>query len=255
MKTSLSTKVLIATGVILVMWHLKVATSAKTRLSGLFMAKPAQPGYVWADLINADSRFFWDISDVKWKTGIAHPEFKAISAEKQGDWKPQPGYVFIDKSVDLSTNWEAGLLHPDFMAWSDKNEGAWMPVAGYKFVYTDGEITNAVWDPNRRYDDLKLVSLSQQDQYNPYPGYQFIEPSKSLKVVWVPGLVSSDNAQLMAGSREGSWIVANPRSPLYRSGGARGSRFGRRLGRAAENGAVRGVENGVQGAVERAFRF
>lgn len=230
MKTTTTTKILIATCMLVLVWHLKIATSAQTRLAGLFMAKPGQPGYVWSDIGNADSRFFWDVSEVKWKTGLLHPEYNVISAEKHDDWLPQPGYTFINKSKNLTVVWQAALLHPDFMALSDKNEGDWVPVAGYKLVHKDGELIDADWDPNKRYDDLKVISQSQQDHYKPFPGYQLIEPGKSLKVAWIPGMVNSDNPALMAGSQEGSWVVANRQSPLYRSARS-GNTFGKRLTR------------------------
>lgn len=239
MKTSLTTKVLLATGLLALLWHLKIATSAKTKIAGLFMAKPGQPGYVWSDIGNADSRFFWDIAEVKWRARMPHPGFSVVSADKQGDWLPKPGYIFVNKAIDLTTVWQSDQLHPDYMALSDKSEGNWLPVSGYKFVYKDGEIMTTVWEPNKRYDALKIVTLTQQDQYKPFPGYKFIEPGKSLKVAWMPGLVSSDNPRLMAGTQEGSWVVTTLRSPVYRTTtDGSGNTFGKRLARRMANRAA-----------------
>ncbi len=242
---SLTNKVAIATGLLLVLWHIQVATSSKTRLSGLFMAKPGQPGYVWNDLGNVESRFFWDIADIRWKTGQPHPTFRVEAGEQPGVWVPQPGYTFVNKSVDLTVIWQADLQHPRFMGFSDKNEGAWTPVAGYKFVYKDGEIVDAVWEPNKRIDNLKISTLVQRDRYQPFPGYQFIEPDESLKVVWVPRMINTSNSQLMAGTQEGSWVVANQGSYAYRSRRG-GTAFGRQVGNAAKRGVARGVEHGVE---------
>ena len=252
MKTNLPTKILLAVGVIVLLWHLQVATSAKTRVAGPFLAKPAKPGYVWDDIPTNAARFFWDLSGIKWKAGVDHPDFNAESAEKEGSWNPRPGYSFVNKSIDLTTVWEAGLLHPDFMAWSDKNEGAWIPVAGYKFIYTDGEISGAEWDPNKRYDDLKISSLAEKDGYKPFPGYQFIEPGKSLKVVWTPGMVNYENGRLVAGAQEGSWTINNG-GVRYASGSSSGTGYIKnRIVRRMVN---RAADRGVDRAVDRVFGY
>ncbi|MBO0933840.1 hypothetical protein [Fibrella aquatilis] len=201
-----SQKVAGAVVLLLLLWHVQVATSSKTRLSGPFMAKPGQPGYVWADLNNADSRFFWDLADLRWKAGIPHPNFRAESAEQLGEWVPQPGYTFVNKARDLTAVWVAGLTHPRYKGVSDKTEGTWKPEPGYKFVYKDGEILDAVWMPNVRVDEYKLLTLSPQGKYKPYPGYRFLQPGQSLQLVWVPGMVNYDNTRLTAGNTEGSWI-------------------------------------------------
>jgi hypothetical protein len=254
MNMSFTTKIALAVGAICLIWHIYVATAAKTKLAGLFLAKPGQAGYVWRDVGTSDSRFFWDLADLRWKPGLHHPEFNAMAGEQTGQWVPQPGYVFVDQSIDLTTLWKADELHPDFMAWSDKNEGSWKPVAGYRFTYSNGEISGTVWEPNKRYDDLKITTLVPPDQYKPFAGYQFVEPGKSLTVAWTPGLASTDNPRLMAGTAEGSWVVSDPASPRYRgSSGGGGTRFGRRLRGAAEDGAVNGVRSGVERAVSRLF--
>jgi hypothetical protein len=252
MKTSMTTKILLAFGAICLVWHIFIATSAKTKLAGLFLAKPGQPGYVWKDIGTTDSRFFWDLADLKWKTGLKHPDFNAMAGEQTGQWLPKPGYVFVDKTTDLTSIWLADQHHPDYMAVSGKSEGEWVPIPGYKFTYHDGELSGTNWDPNRRYDNLKIMSLTVQEQYKPYAGYQFIEPGKSLKVAWTPGLVSSDNRQLMAGAAEGTWVVANPSHPRYRAYEPDGKTFGKRLARRA---ATRATDRFVDRAVDRAFGF
>jgi hypothetical protein len=209
----------IAIGVIAlaVFWHILVAMTNQITVSGLFLSKPADPGYVWADVGNPDSRFFWQITAVRWQAGIKHPEFNAKTAQTVGEWQPLPGYQFTDRSKGLETTWEAGLLHSDYMAWSDEVEGKWIPVTGYRFVYQGDTFVESAWDPGKRYDDLKVISLPEKDNYKPFAGYSFVEPGKSLKVIWTPGLVNSDNARLVAGTKEGTWKV-NP-SPSRRSDG------------------------------------
>jgi hypothetical protein len=192
-----------------VVWHLIVAMTASTKVCGLFLAKPSDPGYVWVDADHADSRFFWQITGVKWQAGLNHPEFNAETSETIGSWNPLPGYTFTDKAKGLETVWESGLLHPDYMAWSDDVEGKWIPVTGYRFIYKDDTFVESVWDPGKRYDDLKVISMLEKDQYKPFAGYTFVEPGKSLKVIWMPGLVNSDNPKLVAGTKEGTWKVNN----------------------------------------------
>ena len=102
------------------------------------------------------------------------------------------------------------------MAWSDDVEGQWIPVTGYKFIYEGDTFIDTVWDPNKRYDDLKIISMAEKDHYNPFPGYTFVEPGHSLKVVWTPGIINYENARLAAGVSEGTWIVNNS-SPQYAS--------------------------------------
>ena len=200
--------------VLAVLWHIAVAVTGPTAVCGLFLAKPADPGYVWADADNTDSRFFWQKTSVKWLSGQPHSEFNAESTEREGIWNPMPGYEFVDKTQGLNTVWKIGLLHPDYMAWSDDVEGNWIPVTGYRFIYEGDSFVDSVWDPNKRYDDLKVISLPDQDRYKPFPGYKFLEPGKSLKVVWTPGLINSDNPKLIAGASEGSWKI-NSRPGRY----------------------------------------
>lgn len=201
--------------VLIMFWHIAIALTHRLTLGGPFMAKPSEPGYVWTDADNAESRFFWQSKAVKWLVGQPHPEFNAEAGEQEGSWNPMPGYAFVDKTQGLSTVWKAGLLHPDYMAWSDDVEGKWIPVTGYRFIYEGDTFADSVWDPNQRYDDLKVISLPEKDRYKPFPGYKFIEPGTSLKVVWVPGLLNSDNPKLIAGTNEGSWKVNA--TPGYRS--------------------------------------
>jgi hypothetical protein len=128
------------------------------------------------------------------------------------------------------------------MAWADHDEGMWIPVTGYKFVYEGDTFVASVWDPNKRYDDLKVMSLAQEGMYKPFPGYTFIEPGKSLKVIWMPGTVNWENARLVAGRTEGSWDV-NAGRPVYRRGSS---------GRDGRVGAfAAGVVTGV--VVDRVF--
>ncbi|RRB10324.1 hypothetical protein [Larkinella knui] len=194
-----------------VCWHIVVAMNDQITVCGLFLSKPADPGYVWVDTENPDARFFWQTTGVKWRAGVRHPTFNAETTATVGDWRPLPGYAFTDKEKGLETVWEAGLLHSDYMAWSDEVEGKWIPVTGYRFVYQGDTFIESVWDPGKRYDDLKVISLPEKDQYKPFAGYTFVEPGKSLKVIWMPGLVNSDNPKLVAGTKEGTWKV-NSRS-------------------------------------------
>lgn len=188
-------------------WHILVAMSAKIGVCGLFRSKPAAPGYAWIDTGEAESRFFWQNTGVRWQAGLEHPEFKAETTENEGDWVPLPGYALIDKLQGLNTIWKVGLKHPDFMAWSDDVEGQWIPVTGYRFVYEGDTFVDTVWDPNKRYDDVKVMSLTEKDHYQPFPGYTFTEPGQSLKVIWTPGILNADNSRLIAGTKEGTWNI------------------------------------------------
>lgn len=201
--------------VVTIVWHVIISLTSKVQLSGLFMSKP-EVGYTWEHTEDADSRFFWNNKDVEWKAGTAHPEFQVETTEKKGDWRPLPGYKFVDRANGLETVWEAGLLHPDFQAWSDTGEGLWIPATGYKFVYEGDEFVATEWDPNKRYEDLKIISQEEQDSFIPFPGYQFVNPGKTFDVVWTPGLVHSDNHKLVSGQKEGSWEVNyRPASESY----------------------------------------
>ncbi|WP_020606342.1 hypothetical protein [Spirosoma spitsbergense] len=206
--------------VLLVFWHTAVALSSKLSVCGPFLAKPAKPGYAWVNTNNSDARFFWQSTDLAWQAGIAHPEYSAETTGTEGVWAPLPGYSFVDQSKDLQTVWKAGLIHPDYKAWSDDVEGMWIPVTGYKFIYEGDTFVESVWDPNKRYDDLKVMSLTEQDRYQPYPGYTFSNPGQSLDVVWTPGTINPDNSQLIAGTKEGTWNV-NSNRVASRSGGRR----------------------------------
>jgi hypothetical protein len=194
------------------LWHIAVALSAKLSVCGLFMAKPALPGYAWRDTDDANSRFFWQNTDVAWQSGLAHPLYGVETTEIEGKWSPLPGYVLINEGQTLETNWKSGLLHSDYMAWSDDVEGQWIPVTGYKFIYQGDTFVESVWDPNKRYDDLKVMSLTEKDHYQPYAGYTFTEPGKSLNVVWTPGTPNPDNPQLVAGTKEGNWTINSNRT-------------------------------------------
>ena len=68
-------KIGIGTVAALIVWHLVIMLMPTVAVSGFLRAKPATPGYSWADLGNADSRFFWNIANVQWQTGLKHPEF------------------------------------------------------------------------------------------------------------------------------------------------------------------------------------
>lgn len=216
-----NTPKLILSAVVLLalVWHLKIGMTSKINLVGLFMVKPAE-GYTWMGIDNAESRFFWQDTDVKWQAGTPHTDYKAQSGATEGVWVPMPGYVFVDKSKSLQTVWKVGLRHPDYMALSDREEGQWAPVTGYRFIYDGDTFTDAVWDPNHRYSELKVVSLPEKDKYAPFPGYQFVSPHETLEVVWVPGTVNYENPKLIAGQQKDNWIVnSRPVSPRYRSGG------------------------------------
>ena len=197
------------------LWHITIALTNRLSVSGPFLTKPATAGYVWTDADNADSRFFWQNTSVRWLAGQPHPDFKAETAGQEGVWNPLPGYAFVDQAQGLNTAWKSGLLHPDYMAWSDDVEDKWIPVTGYRFIYEGDTFVDSVWDPNKRYDDLKVISLPEKDRYKPFPGYKFVEPGQSLKVVWTPGLTNTDNPKLISGTSEGTWKV-NVR-PSYRS--------------------------------------
>jgi hypothetical protein len=201
-----STKIVAGALAFSVVWHILVAFTANITISGPFLVKP-KVGYRWADTRNADARFFGQPTAVKWEAGMAHPDHNAETNATEGIWDPMPGYEFTDKANGLETVWKVGLQHPDYMAWADDVEGQWIPVTGYRFVYEGDTFVASVWDPGKRYDDLKVISLFEKDHYKPFPGYKFLEPGTSLKVVWMPGLVNSDNSRLIAGSQEGSWVV------------------------------------------------
>ena len=82
-------------------------------------------------------------------------------------------------------------------------------------------------DPNQRYDDVKVISLAEKDRYKPFPGYTFTEPGQSLKVVWMPGTINSDNSRLIAGAQEGSWNVDTGPRQYYARRGNNGGRDAR----------------------------
>lgn len=210
----------IGVAAIALLWHIAVALMPNVSISGLFMAKPAASGYGWIDTGNADSRFFWQTTSVRWQAGLQHATFQCEASEQEGVWNPLAGYTFVDKAQGQNTAWKAGLKHPDFMAWSDDVEGRWIPVTGYKFIYEGDTFVDTVWDPNKRYDDVKVISMAEKDHYNPFPGYTFVEPGKSLKVAWRPGTINYENSRLAAGTREGTWVInSNPptTSTLYAS--------------------------------------
>lgn len=193
-------------------WHLTIAMASKIEISGPFMAKPVA-GYTWTKSSNAESHFFWQNTEVRWRSGLLHPEFKAQTTENEGIWHPLPGYYFINKTTGLETTWKAGVLHPDYMAWSAQAEGEWEPVVGYRLIYYNDTIIDSVWEPNQRYDALKVVSLTEKDKYFPFPGYKFISPEQNLDVKWTPGLVNYENSKLIAGQREGTWAINYSPSP------------------------------------------
>lgn len=190
---------------VLLLWHIIVAFTPELKLSGLFLAKPAKPGYQWFNANHADSRLFWQDTDVIWKAGVEHPDYNLESAETEGEWNLMPGYRFINKNKGLETIWTPGLLHPDYMAWSDDEDGQWIPVTGYKFVEVGDTFSDCIWDPNRNYPDLKIKTTETKDNYLPYPGYKFVEPNVSLNVVWVPGTINYEDPSLIADVTEGHW--------------------------------------------------
>ena len=196
--------------------HLAMFMAFKTTVAAPFMAKP-NAGYTWMGMDNAEPRFFLQNADVKWQAGTPHPEYKAETTENVGAWQPMAGYAFVDKTKSLQTTWQSGTQHPDYMAWADKAEGQWSPVTGYKFIYDGDTFTDAVWNPNHRYDDLKVISLPEKDKYAPFPGYQFIKPNESLEVMWVPGTVNYERPSLVAARQKDNWIAnARPVATRYR---------------------------------------
>ncbi len=212
-----SNRILVIILAVSILWHIIVALNDKTQVAGFFMKRP-EAGYVWKNTENSDSKFFLSDSDVSWQAGIAHPDFKVESSEDKDIWNPMPGYEFIDKADGLESLWKHGLLHPDFKAWSDKEEGQWKPVTGYKFIYEGDTFVDSVWEPNKKIEDLKITSLPEQDQFKPFPGYRFADPSKSLKVVWSPGIVNYDNSRQIAGKQENTWEVNYSPQRYYRAG-------------------------------------
>lgn len=218
-------KIALGVAALALCWHVIIAMTPRISLAGPFLAKPADPGYVWTNADHAEARFFGQSLATKWLIGATHPEFQAEAAQQEGDWNPMPGYAFVNKSQSLNTVWKQSLKHPDYMAWSDEMEGKWIPVTGYKFIYEGDTFVDSVWNPNQRYDDVKVISLAEKDHYKPFPGYSFTEPGQSLKVVWMPGIVNPDNSRLIAGTPEGSWIVNTgsiSRSQYTRRGNNRG---------------------------------
>jgi hypothetical protein len=187
-------------------WHLIIVLNEKVKLAGLFMSKP-ESGYTWEGTTSTGSRFFWLNTDVQWQEGIIHPDSKVQTTENEGIWEALPGYKIIDQSKGLETIWQEGILHPDFKAFSDHEEGLWQPAAGYKFIYEGDTFTDTMWEPNKRYDAMKIVTLQEQDNFVPFPGYQFVDKVNSLNVIWIPGTVNYDNPKLIAGTREGTWDV------------------------------------------------
>jgi hypothetical protein len=199
-------------------WHLLIVLNEKVKLSGLFQSKP-ESGYTWEGTTSTGSRFFWMNTDVKWQKDTPHEEFKAVTTADEGIWNPLPGYKFIDKSKGLETKWSEGLLHPDFQAFSDHAEGMWQPATGYKFLYEGDTFTESIWDPNVRYDAVKVISLQEKDNFKPFPGYQFLDKANSLSVIWMPGTVNYENPSLIAGAKEGTWDVNyKPYRPTYNRG-------------------------------------
>ena len=67
------------TGVFLMIvigWHIAVALTHRLSVAGPFLAKPSDPGYVWTDADNSESRFFWQNKEVRWQAGLGHPDFR-----------------------------------------------------------------------------------------------------------------------------------------------------------------------------------
>jgi hypothetical protein len=186
--------------------HLMIFLKSNVNVSAPFMATPT-PGFQWQDTKTEESRLLVRDLDVAWEPRLAHPQYKLQSSDKVGVWTPIPGYKFVDQAKGMETIWTSGLLHPDFKAWSDTGEGLWIPATGYKFVYEGDTFVATEWDPGIRYDELKIISLEEPDSFTPFPGYQFVSPGKTFDVVWMPGLVNSDNPRLVAGAKEGSWEV------------------------------------------------
>jgi hypothetical protein len=188
------------------LWHIIVASNDKIRLSGLFNSKP-ENGYTWEGTESNGSRFLWLNTDVNWKEGITHQDFNVESAKREGVWNPLPGYKFMDESKGLTTVWKEGLLHPYFKAFSEHGEGLWKPATGYKFLYEGDTFSETVWDPLKKYEEQKVISLQQQDSFKPFPGYRFVDKGNSLQVAWTPGMINSDNHKLIAGRKEGTWDI------------------------------------------------
>ncbi len=201
-----SKKILIGILFIAVALHFVIAFSSKLKIAGVFMSKP-EAGYAWVDTFDDDSRFFWQNTSVKWQEGLIQSDYKIISAKEEYVWNPLAGYQFVDRSKGLNAVWVAGTLHPKFKAWADRIEGKWVPVPGYRLIYEENTIIDSVWDPNKRFEELKIVSTQEQDQFIPFSGYRFIDIQHSLKVVWTPGIVNTDNPKLIAGIKEGTWEI------------------------------------------------
>jgi hypothetical protein len=69
-----------------------------------------------------------------WTPGLAHPHYKVVAAEQEGQWVPAPGYRWADDPPQISNlRWVPGLRHPQRNLVAGENEGEWVPAPGYSW--------------------------------------------------------------------------------------------------------------------------
>ena len=191
-----------------IIWHLFVAFSSKTSIVGVFKESP-KIGYVWSNDGEIEPRQFWESTKAEWQSGYKHPNYKVVASEIEGRWTPIAGYKFTGNGIDdLNTLWQKNVKHPTMNAYSSSDEGLWTAELGYKFILnSEGLATSTVWNSGERFEDLKISASDKVGYFNAFPGYNFINPQKSLDVVWTPGSPDPSNPDYIASLTEGEWVA------------------------------------------------
>lgn len=172
----------------------------------------ALPGYRFADGLQYSS----DPSNpVVWQTGLVHPEIRASSGPVEGMWIPSAGYELSRNLLgNMVTRWQPGKRHPVHMAYALDQEGEWQPYLGYewrkeRFSNTELGINVTVWVPGIAYNDLHVITGTQENSFLPFPGYRFVDIAKGIDVEWVPGTTHPTNQDLVAGYTRDTWDNIN----------------------------------------------
>lgn len=141
------------------------------------------------------------------------------------EYRPLPGFAWVDPERKNATVWTPGSTHPQFAhIRASDTINQWYPDRGYYWTIdsnapppdyaagfmraSDHGDLNAYWTPGLTYDDLPHVATdAQEGRWVADPGYRFIA-SGTLPVAWSPGMQHSSRAHVLAGQYEGTWTAA-----------------------------------------------